>query len=103
MAVALNPLNPGLQVDMASVSLANQKNAEAKSYANAAIALKADYVDPYIILSQVAKAEGQNALAIEHAEKALSYAPTNAELIKYVDSLKKGTSAPAPTTNTKKP
>jgi len=111
MAVALNPLNPGLHLDMASVSLANKKNTEAKDYANAAISLKSDYIDPYIILSQVAKAEGQNTLAVQHAEKALSFAPGNADLIKYVDSLKNGTSAPAPapttsgapTTNTKKP
>ncbi len=87
-ALTLNPLNPGLKLDMANVSIASKKIQEAKDYANAALALKPDYIDAFVVLSQIAKSEGDNAGALSYAQKALSIAPTNTDLIKYVDSLK---------------
>ncbi|MBI3305893.1 tetratricopeptide repeat protein [Candidatus Nomurabacteria bacterium] len=97
-ASTLNPNNPGIKLAMATASFNAKKNEEARNYANAALVLKPDYIDAYIVLSQIAKSEGKNALALEHAQKALALAPANAELIKYVDSLKGGGPAPAPTT-----
>lgn len=102
-AGALNPNNPGIKLDMATVSMTNQKTKEAKDYANAALTLKPNYIDAYILLSQIAKSEGDNSDALSYAKTALSIAPTNADLIKYVDSFKNGTSAVAPTPTTKKP
>ncbi len=95
-ALTLNPLNPGLKLNMASVSMTNQKTKEAKDYAKAALALKADYLDAYVILSQIAKNEGDNSAALSYAQTALSLSPTNADLIKFVDSIKNPTAASAP-------
>jgi len=97
-ASALNPLNPGLKLDLATVSIANQQTKEAKDYANAALSLKSDYPDAYVVLSQIAKSEGDNAGALTYAQTALSLSPTDANLIKYVDSLKNPTSTSAPKT-----
>lgn len=91
-ASALNPKNPGIKLNMASVSMADKKVKEAKEYASAAVALKPDYIDAYIILSQIAKEEGDNAAALSYAQTALSISPTNKDLIKYADSFKVSTS-----------
>ncbi len=96
-ASALNPKNPGIKLNMASVSMADKKVKEAKEYASAAVALKPDYIDAYIILSQIAKEEGDNAAALSYAQTALSISPTNKDLIKYADSFK--VSTPAPTSD----
>lgn len=87
----LNPNNPGIKLNLATISMADKKTKEAKDYVNAAIALKPDYIDGYIILSQIAKSEGDNAGALSYAQTALSISPLNADLIKYVDALKKPT------------
>jgi hypothetical protein len=97
-ASLLNPLNPGIQLALARSSFANGKVKEAKDYANAALALKADYIDAYIVLSQIAKSEGSNSSALSYAEKALSLAPADKDLIKYVNSLKGGSSTTESTT-----
>ena len=98
-ASLLNPLNPGIQLALARTSFTNGKVKEAKDYANAAIALKADYVDAYIVLSQIAKSEGNGASALSYAEKALSFSPTDKDLIKYVSSLKGGATTTETTTS----
>ncbi|TSC77556.1 MAG: Tfp pilus assembly protein PilF [Parcubacteria group bacterium Gr01-1014_24] len=85
-ASALNPLNPGLKLDMASASFSDRKNKEAKDYANRALALKPDYIDALIVLSQIAKSENDNKGALAYAQTALSLAPANQDLVKYVDS-----------------
>ncbi len=98
LAATLNPSNPGTQLALARLSFANGKVDDAKSYANKALALKADYIDALIFLSQVAKNQGNNQDAISYAQKALAVNPTNPDLIKYVNSLKNPTApAPAPT------
>lgn len=93
-ASSLNPLNPGLKLAMASVSFLDGKVQEAKDYANLALSLKPDYIDALLTLSQIAKSEGDNTGAISYAERALAIAPTDENLIKYVNSLKNGASAP---------
>ena len=102
-ASKLNPLNPSLKVAMAGVLLADGKTEEAKNYANEALALKADYVDVFVVLSQISKSEGNNSEAISYAQKALSFAPDDKDLIKYVDSLKNSTSKASSETIIDKP
>lgn len=87
-ASALNPLNPGLQLNMAVSSLADGKIKEAKQYANNAINLKPDYVDALVVLSQIAKADGDSVGALSYANQALKLAPEDKDLPKYIDTLK---------------
>ncbi len=96
LAAGLNPTNPGTQLALARLSFANRKVEDAKTYANKALALKSDYIDALIFLSQVAKNQGNTQDAISYAQKALAVNPTNADLIKYVNSLKNPSAAPAP-------
>jgi tetratricopeptide (TPR) repeat protein len=101
VASTLNPNNPGLKLDMANMSSALKKNTEAKNYADAALALKPDYIDAMLVRSQIAKSEGDNAGAISYAERALALAPSNENLIKYVEALRKPSSpSPVPPTST---
>ena len=88
MASTLNPLHPGLRLYMASVFFADGKINEAKDYASVALSLKPDYIDALIVLSRIAQSEGDNAGAFSYAERALSIAPANQDLIKYTESLK---------------
>ncbi len=99
-ASTLNPLNPRLKLALASVYMADGKNKEAKELVGEALVLKPDYIDAFLTLSQIAKSEGDNAGAISYAERALSLAPENNDLIQYLDSLKNpGASTPSPKTN----
>lgn len=86
-ASSLNPLNPGLKLRMASASFADGKIKEAKEYANTALSLKQDYIDALILLSQIAKKEGNNSEAISYAKNALSFYPNDKNLIEYLNSL----------------
>jgi len=99
-ASALNPLNPGIKLATARVFFADKKIDEARSSAKEALTLKPDYVEALIILSQIEKSDGKNSAAISYAESALSLLPTNKDLIQYVNSLKSGTSAAAPSVTT---
>jgi hypothetical protein len=94
----LNPLNPRLKLAMANVSFVDGKIKEAKDYANTALSLKGDYIDALVILSQIAKNEGNNSEALSYAQNALSLSPNDKNLIQYVNSLNgsASTSAPAP-------
>jgi len=94
-ASTLNPLNPGLKLALASISIASQKTKEAKNYASMSLSLKPDYIDALIVLSQIAKSEGDNAGALSYAQTALSVSPANKDLIKYTESLK-NPSSPSP-------
>ncbi|OGI70997.1 hypothetical protein A3B84_02360 [Candidatus Nomurabacteria bacterium RIFCSPHIGHO2_02_FULL_35_13] len=95
-ASVLNPLNPGIKIATARVFLADKKIKEARNYAKEALALKPDYVEGLITLSQIEKSDGNNSVAISYAENALSLIPDNKDLIQYVNSLKSGGSVPAP-------
>jgi tetratricopeptide (TPR) repeat protein len=98
-ALALNPQNPELKLDMARVSFSNKKVDDAKKYTQEAIALKADYIDGLITMAQILKSEGNNSLAASYAEQALSLDVNNKDLAQYVNSLK-GNTAPAPEAKT---
>lgn len=97
----LNPLNPGLKLSMAGASFVDGKVKEAKDYANLALTLKPDYIDALVVLSQIAKSEGNNALALSYGQAALSLAPTDKNLIQYVNSLNGSTPASTSTTPNK--
>lgn len=99
-ASELNPLNPGLKLVTARVYLADGKVKEARDYAKEALTLKGDYIEALITMSQIEKGAGNNSLAVEYAEAALSLIPDNKDLAQYVTSLKNGSSAPAPTVTT---
>ena len=92
-ASILNPLNPVLKFSMAGASFIDGKVKEAKDYANAALLLKPDHVDTLIILSQIAKSENNNSLALSYAQTALSFSPDDKSLIQYVNSLSNSTPA----------
>ena len=57
--------------------------------------LKPDYIDAWIVLSQVGKECWQNADALSYAQTALSIAPLDENLKKYVDAMKSGDSSNA--------
>ncbi len=94
IASDLNPKNPGLKLALAGASFAGGNVKAAKDYANEALALKRDYVDALVVLSQIAKSEGKNTAALSYAEAALSFSPQNKDLAQYVNSLKNN-SAPS--------
>ena len=96
MASTLNPNNPSLKLAIASALFADGKVKDAKDYANQSLSLKPDYINAFLTLSQIAKSENDNALALTYAQKALSISPANQDLIKYVDSLKNPISIPNP-------
>lgn len=101
-ASELNPANPGIKLDLARVSFAQKNFDIAKDYANQALALKANYIDAFLVLSQIALGEGSRATAVSYAEKALALAPANKDLQTYLSSLKKGSTPSAPTVDEEK-
>lgn len=98
-ALTLNPMHPGIHLAMSQVHAADKKWTEAKAEANKALELKPDYIDALLMLSQIAKEEGNNSSAISYAEQALALAPTNESLIEYVKTLKNGGNTNAPVTS----
>ncbi len=96
IASTLNPLNPRLKLAMARVSFTQSKLEEAKNYGNEALALKQDYIDALIVLSQIARSEGNHTSALSYGQAALSIAPSNQDLINYVNTLKNGSSTTVP-------
>lgn len=93
VASNLNPFNPGIELAIARAYFADGKIKDAKELANKALTLKADYIDALVMLSQIAKSEGNNTSALSYAEQALSISPTNSDLIEYVKSLQSGGSS----------
>ena len=92
-ASTLNPVNPGIKLAIANAYFADRKLKDAKEYANLALSLKPDYIEALILLSQIAKTEGDSKSAISYAETALSFAPASKDLGNYVESLKNQSSA----------
>jgi tetratricopeptide (TPR) repeat protein len=95
---ALNPLNPGIKLAIARVYNAQKNTEEARNFIKEALALKPDFIEALITISQIEKSNGNNSLALSYAENALSFAPKNKDLIDYVDSLKKGSSTSSTST-----
>lgn len=101
-ASSLNPLNPGLKLTLANVSLSSGNTKAAKSYTNEALDLKSDYVAALITLSQILKNEGDLKGALSYAQSALAVTPANKDLIRYVESLR-NSSVPVSNPEVKKP
>jgi hypothetical protein len=99
-ASTLNPQNPGIKLAMANISLNDGKAKDAEGYIKDSLSLKSDYIDAWIVLSQIVKSEGNNSDALYYAQVALSISPTDKDLVKYVDSLKAATAAPVPAPTT---
>jgi len=97
-ASLLNPANPGIKLSLARVSFSSQNTEAARDYAKEAIALKPNYIEAFLVLSQIEQSAGKRTEAISYAEQALSLAPSNQELIDYVSSLRRApaTSVPVP-------
>lgn len=102
-ASTLNPQNPGIKLALANISLIDGKTKEAEGFIKDTLSLKSNYIDAWIVLSQIVKSEGNHADALYYAQVALSLAPKDTSLIQYVDFLKKSTSTPAPTPSTTTP
>ena len=100
-ALELNPLNPGLKLALGTVAFADGKMKEAKDYATEALALKPNYLDGLLFMSQILKSEGNTADALAYAKAALSLAPTDKDLIQYVNSLN-GTPSASPSSGSEK-
>ncbi|MEK7069328.1 MAG: hypothetical protein AAB945_00870, partial [Patescibacteria group bacterium] len=90
-----NPFNHGIELAIARGYFSDNKTKEAKELANKALELKPNYIDALVMLSQIAKAEGNSTSALSYAEQALSISPDNKDLIEYVKTLKGGGSTPA--------
>lgn len=101
-AIALNPLNPGLQLNKSQIYLTTNQIKDAKTAAQRALELKPDYMDALIFLSQIAKKEGDKDEALKYAEQALQILPSNQDLIDYVNSFKAKAPEPVPQTEDKK-
>jgi len=99
----LNPLNPSLKLSIAIASLGNGKIEEADIYTKAALALKGDYPDALVVLSQIEKNQGYTADALTHAQQALDLDPWNKNLIQYVSSFSNTSSTTTPTAPTTTP
>lgn len=93
-ASRINPLNPGIKLAMARVSLANKNKVEAMSYAEESLRLKPDYFDVLVFLAQFSKNEGDLAGARGYATSALMLAPSNKQLLDFLENLKPVEKAP---------
>ena len=94
-ASTFNPFNPGIDLAIARAYFSDNKTKEAKELANKALELKPNYIDALVMLSQIAKAEGNSTSALSYAEQALSISPDNKDLIEYVKTLKGSGSTPS--------
>ncbi|MDO8659812.1 MAG: hypothetical protein Q7K54_04415 [Candidatus Parcubacteria bacterium] len=95
VASTLNPQNPGIKLALANISLNDGKAKDAENYVKDSLTLKSNYLDAWIVLSQIVKSEGNNADALYYAQVALSLSPEDKNLKQYVESLKTSASAPA--------
>lgn len=91
----LSPTNPGIKLALARTYLVLKQPVEAKEYGRLAFTLKPNYVEALIFLSQLANAEGDIEAARSYAERALSFAPGNQEIINYINSLSASGRTPA--------
>lgn len=73
----LSPQNPGFDLLRAQLEVDNKNLADAKTFAEQAIAAKANFVSGYILLAQINSALGDSASAEANLEKAVMVAPTD--------------------------
>lgn len=72
-----NPANPELPLLVARLELNKGNVEEARSFIRNSIALKEDYADAYLMLSQLEVEQGNSALAISSAERLALLVPNN--------------------------
>lgn len=95
-ALNLNPNNPGLKLDIATIYYRKKEFISAKQYAEESLVLKPNFTEALIFLSNMSKELNENTKAIEYAERALFLNPQNIEIMQYVNNLKKNSSISAP-------
>lgn len=76
-AIANNPYNPSLYLNLARLEAGQNKVAEAQQYIGSALQLKQNYVDAIFLLSQIQVAQGQIKDAIISVQVASQINPTN--------------------------
>jgi tetratricopeptide (TPR) repeat protein len=90
-AAALNPTNPTLPYVLAQLDITNKDNAAAETDLNQAISLKHDYTQAIFLLSQLEVQEGKAKEALQAAEAAAYFAPTDPTVLFQVGLLRLGT------------
>jgi len=74
-----NPNNPSYALNLAQVALAKRDVAEANTQIDAALALKADYLDAFVLRAQIKAAQGNSAGAKEELVNYTKAAPFDAQ------------------------
>ncbi len=90
-AEALNPSNPTLPYALAQLEIAQGNAAAAETDLTAAIGLKRDYTEAILLLSQLQVQEGKAKEALQAAEAAAYFAPTDPNVLFQVGLLRLGT------------
>lgn len=90
-AVALNPTNPTLPYALAQLEIAQGNAAGAEKDLTDAIGLKRDYTQAILLLSQLQVQEGKAKEALQAAEAAAYFAPTDPNVLFQVGILRLGT------------
>ncbi|HVX90705.1 MAG TPA: tetratricopeptide repeat protein [Candidatus Paceibacterota bacterium] len=90
-AESLNPTNPVLPFALAQLEIANKNNTAAEADLTQAISLKHDYTQAIFLLSQLEVQEGKAQEALQAAEAAAYFAPTDPTVLFQVGLLRLGT------------
>ena len=90
-AIALNPTNPTLPFVLAQLEIAKGDGAAAEKDLTTAIGLKRDYTQAILLLSQLQVQEGKAQEALQAAEAAAYFAPTDPNVLFQVGILRLGT------------
>lgn len=90
-AVVLNPTNPTLPFVMAQLEIAQGNAQAAETDLTTAIGLKRDYTQAILLLSQLQVQEGKAQEALQAAEAAAYFAPTDPNVLFQVGILRLGT------------
>jgi len=90
-AIALNPTNPSLPFAEAQLEIAHNSAAAAEKDLTTAIGLKRDYTQAILLLSQLQVQEGKADEALQAAEAAAYFAPTDPNVLFQVGILRLGT------------
>jgi len=90
-AATLNPTNPVIPFVLAQLEIANKNGPGAEDYLNQAISLKHDYTQAIFLLSQLEVQLGKAKEALQAAEAAAYFAPTDPTVLFQVGLLRLGT------------
>ncbi|KKQ35772.1 MAG: hypothetical protein US50_C0005G0008 [Candidatus Nomurabacteria bacterium GW2011_GWB1_37_5] len=93
-AKKLNPLNPGIDLKLARLALAEKNNTDAIKLIDESLVKKPNFVDAYVLKAQIYYSEGDKNLAIQNLQTALSFDPQNKDLKSNLEALKKEQQVP---------